>query len=586
MGENAAGVRIVDFGVGPYVHEAPSERFPIYTRGNAGEVWPDVVYPLTMSLTREYVDPLGAAILSTGMIEPAEFAGGVTSAGGCFGGYMYLNLSMVRVLAVRSPGVTIEENDRVYLGSEGTAPPHRPDPKDKSLKASANAIRYVIDVLRSKKVDGLDESIAKVRKAERELPTWLGLDDRALADKMRELNPMVMDLFGHHLEVTGRAGAALQVLSGACESNLGDPSIALTLLSGLGDVSSAAPSTALWDLGRTVQGSAELSAVFDRGLPGLHDRLQSSPAAVEFNKAFLAFQDTYGSRGPNEWDAAAETWGTDPSLPLALVDRMRGAMPDKSPADRGVTLAAEREKAVAKARSDVKPLGRSLFSRMINVASMYSVGRERSKTTVVELIHVLRLMSRELGRRVAERSPGSRVEDMWFLLNDELEAWIDNPAAFADVIASRRATRDRLAKRVPPFVFEGEMPPVDTWELRADIGKGAVALKPGESITGLPAVAGVAEGRAVVVTDPSEPGDLGPGDVLIAPLTDPAWTPLFVPVEAVVVDVGGQMSHAVIVAREFGMPCIVAATDATTTIPNGARVRVDGSAGTVTVIES
>jgi pyruvate,water dikinase len=87
------------------------------------------------------------------------------------------------------------------------------------------------------------------------------------------------------------------------------------------------------------------------------------------------------------------------------------------------------------------------------------------------------------------------------------------------------------------------------------------------------------------VTDPGDPGDLGPGDVLIAPLTDPAWTPLFVPVEAIVVDVGGQMSHAVIVSRELGRPCVVAATGATTRIPDGALVRVDGGAGTVTLIE-
>ncbi len=84
--------------------------------------------------------------------------------------------------------------------------------------------------------------------------------------------------------------------------------------------------------------------------------------------------------------------------------------------------------------------------------------------------------------------------------------------------------------------------------------------------------------------DPSDPGDLGPGDVLVAPLTDPSWTPLFVPVEAVVVDVGGQMSHAVIVSRELGLPCIVAVTGATRSIPDGALVEVDGAAGTVTVV--
>jgi rifampicin phosphotransferase len=72
---------------------------------------------------------------------------------------------------------------------------------------------------------------------------------------------------------------------------------------------------------------------------------------------------------------------------------------------------------------------------------------------------------------------------------------------------------------------------------------------------------------------------------LIAPLTDPAWTPLFIPAAAVVVDVGAQVSHAVIVSRELGIPCVVSVTDATRRIPDGAMVTVDGTNGTVTIIE-
>jgi pyruvate,water dikinase len=87
------------------------------------------------------------------------------------------------------------------------------------------------------------------------------------------------------------------------------------------------------------------------------------------------------------------------------------------------------------------------------------------------------------------------------------------------------------------------------------------------------------------VLDPSDPGALEPGDVLIAPITDPAWTPLFVPAAAVVVDVGAQVSHAVIVSRELGIPCVVSVKDATRRIPDGALVDVDGTTGTVTVLE-
>ena len=78
---------------------------------------------------------------------------------------------------------------------------------------------------------------------------------------------------------------------------------------------------------------------------------------------------------------------------------------------------------------------------------------------------------------------------------------------------------------------------------------------------------------------------LGPGDVLVAPITDPSWTPLFLAAEAVVVDVGATMSHAVIVSRELGIPCVVSAVGATRSIPDGATIEVDGNSGTVTVIE-
>jgi pyruvate,water dikinase len=89
-----------------------------------------------------------------------------------------------------------------------------------------------------------------------------------------------------------------------------------------------------------------------------------------------------------------------------------------------------------------------------------------------------------------------------------------------------------------------------------------------------------------VILDPSDPGALEPGDVLVAPITDPSWTPLFVPSCAVVVDVGAQLSHAIIVSRELGIPCVVSVTGATQKIPDGALVSVDGTAGTVTVLDA
>jgi pyruvate,water dikinase len=101
----------------------------------------------------------------------------------------------------------------------------------------------------------------------------------------------------------------------------------------------------------------------------------------------------------------------------------------------------------------------------------------------------------------------------------------------------------------------------------------------------MPGCPGSAQGRARVILDSNDPTELEPGDILVAPITDPSWTPLFVPAAAVIVDVGAPLSHAIIVSRELGIPCIVSATDATRKIPNGALVQVDGDTGVVTVLE-
>jgi pyruvate,water dikinase len=136
----------------------------------------------------------------------------------------------------------------------------------------------------------------------------------------------------------------------------------------------------------------------------------------------------------------------------------------------------------------------------------------------------------------------------------------------------------------PPFVFEGVAPPISSWAKRS--GRPVAVASDGDILQGLPGCPGVSRGRARVVLDSHDPTALEPGDVLIAPLTDPSWTPLFVPAAGVIVDVGAPLSHAIIVSRELGIPCVVSVTDATRRIPDGATVEVNGDAGTVTVIST
>lgn len=154
---------------------------------------------------------------------------------------------------------------------------------------------------------------------------------------------------------------------------------------------------------------------------------------------------------------------------------------------------------------------------------------------------------------------------------------------WVELIAQRQAVWDDAVARQEPFVIVGDPPALSQWQRRG--AAELPTLTPGETLEGLPGCPGVARGRARVVLDSSDPTALAPGDVLVAPLTDPSWTPLFVSAGAVVVDVGAALSHSIIVSRELGLPCVISATGATSRIPDGALIEVNGDTGLVTVLE-
>jgi len=110
-------------------------------------------------------------------------------------------------------------------------------------------------------------------------------------------------------------------------------------------------------------------------------------------------------------------------------------------------------------------------------------------------------------------------------------------------------------------------------------------MKGGASIEGASASRGVAEGVARVVHSPSEFGKLKKGDILVSAYTSPAWMPLFRVASAVVTERGSAISHAAIVSREYGIPCVVAAPNVTTLLKDGQTIRVDGTNGTITLLK-
>ena len=149
------------------------------------------------------------------------------------------------------------------------------------------------------------------------------------------------------------------------------------------------------------------------------------------------------------------------------------------------------------------------------------------------------------------------------------------------MIDERRTLRAFLQERQPPFWFDGHLPDPSTWPMRASV---MTTARPALSQhQGLGVSSGVVSGRARVVLDANEAADLEPDEILVAPQTDPAWTPLFLAAAGVVVEYGAVMSHAAIVARELGIPAVVGVDRATTLIPTGTSVTIDGTSGLVSI---
>jgi pyruvate,water dikinase len=324
-----------------------------------------------------------------------------------------------------------------------------------------------------------------------------------------------------------------------------------------------------------------LTALFDRGLDAVVAALATTPLdgqCTAFAASLDSFLRDHGHRGPDEYELAAPSWALAPRIALALVDRLRLAPGDRDPDIVGARLAADRAAALREAHAIVPRPLQFMFRRALHVAEVGAAARERAKDAMVRELGAMKTVLHELARRAHERGGPTDVRDAFLVTADELAAFVERPSDFADVIAERRAQRDYRQARIPPFWFEGQISDPSTWPLRAADHAGE---PPPDVVVGIGVCPGVAEGRARVVLDPADPRGLAPDEILVAPITDPAWTPLFLGAAAVVVEVGAQQSHAAIVARELGIPAVVSVTGATRLIPDGTWLRVDANTGQV-----
>ncbi len=212
--------------------------------------------------------------------------------------------------------------------------------------------------------------------------------------------------------------------------------------------------------------------------------------------------------------------------------------------------------------------------------------------------------SRELGEMLVKESFFTDPEDVYFVKRDEMDELLwdlyanwavgapsAGPSHWPPIIERRRAIVDALAQADRPKAF-GEPPAVVTepftimlWGVTSESVQTWLGSAEGDAeLTGMAASPGSAEGPARVVFDADDIGDVEPGEILVAPITAPSWAPVFSKIKATVTDIGGVMSHAAIVCREYGIPAVTGTAYGTREIKTGDIIRVDGNTGSVTKV--
>ena len=574
-----------------FTDHPPSERYPHYTRANAGEVLPTPASPLgqTYGFDNAIGHGFQKASIVMGAYEEDDYRDGKPEMVTFFGGYFYINMSCVRIQAVRNPAITVDQLDLAFFGDRPDTPPYEPHPKDDKPHLQEKIDAHMQFVLTTSHWPELEEEKERAAQIRADRPDLASLTDDELVAHLRNLHPYIRDFTTNQMVAATSSGIPPGMLGAVAEA-IGDPTMPMRVLAGLGDVDSAAPSFALWELSRLVRGDGELSALFDEGIDGLLNRLETlgSPNAQQFKDDFDNFVYEYGSRGPNEWELSAHTWETDPSIPLRTLDQVRKQPDEKNPQNGADNASKDRQQVVEEVRKKLAEVGDDELIGVFEgalVGANQMVFRERAKTSLVRVLHESRMAIRELGKRHADSGIVDDPEHIFMLLDEELESFVVDPSSYSALLRDRYENWLSLWNLTPPFFLrDGIIPPLTEWERNTPAVESS--LIEGDVLAGTAGCPGVVTGRARIVRDPTSPPDLEPGDIMVAPLTDPAWTPLFLAVDGVVVNVGGQVSHAVIVSREMGIPCVVSVADATEQIQDGATITVDGTNGNVTLIRN
>lgn len=378
-------------------------------------------------------------------------------------------------------------------------------------------------------------------------------------------------------------GFALLAAAGKLLGRRAEPGELQGVLRGLPNNVTTEMDLALWQLASAVRADAGSAAVFaEAPLQELVRRYRDRGLPAVVQSGLACFLERYGHRAVAEIDVGMPRWCDDPGHILGvLANYLRLEDPAVAP-DRQFSKAArdgeEHVRRLVAAAGERSRLRAALVRAALKRTRLFAGLRELPKFHLVEALAAVREQLAAVGTELAATGCIDEAGDVFFLDLVEARAGLSG-AKLQGIVARRRdAYGEELGRRHIPRVLlsDGTEPEA----LSTGAGAGAEGLAPGV-LSGTPASAGTVTATARVILDP-QGAHLEPGEILVAPSTDPGWTPLFLTAGGLVMEMGGPNSHGAVVAREYGIPAVVGVPDATLRIASGHSITVDGAAGTVT----
>jgi pyruvate,water dikinase len=351
----------------------------------------------------------------------------------------------------------------------------------------------------------------------------------------------------------------------------------------------------LWHLSRKAI-DLGLAPMFDAPAAEVAPALQKNEKGTEWLKELDVFLNEYGWRCERCWFPSTPSWIEDPRYSIRKVQdylKLEVREPYRQKA------AEAREAAVAKVQGQIPEEMRELFNTFLKgaqYADMFS--EEHDLYCEMQTDALRRVYCIELGKRFQGAGTIDDPQDIFYLWLDEsrkISAWPEK-WRLQSLMAERKAkAKADLEKGIPPIISKNltdmeafgymvkSRDPILIQVIVGELPEPKPELK--ADIIGVPGAPGVGEGPARIVFTDDQIGEVLPGEILVCPTTTIAWTTAFALVKGVVVDRGGILSHAAVVSREFGLPCVLNTFVGTEKIKTGQRIRVDGTQGAIYILE-